>query len=180
MINATGWMVLARAAAADVLACALGLSVACAAGVVLNSLRDEPASLVYSDSGQRFEAGVARLGAASDVAASGADPVDLAGLRTVMRGAETVLLDARPEIFHRLGHIPGAVSLPREEFEALYPRLRESLQRGNPLIVYCANPSCQDGGMVAAALRRLGHRRVLLFTGGWQAWTAAGLPEEKP
>ncbi|WP_262357508.1 sulfurtransferase, partial [Bordetella pertussis] len=39
-----------------------------------------------------------------------------------------------------------------------------------------------SGGMFAAhlwwMLRWMGHERVAVLDGGWQAWTAAGLPTE--
>jgi predicted sulfurtransferase len=61
-----------------------------------------------------------------------------------------LVLDARPEIFHRLGHVPGALSLPRDDFETGYAALKEKLEadRSQPIVIYCSSASCEDSGLV--------------------------------
>ena len=92
-----------------------------------------------------------------------------------------LILDARPEIFHRLGRVPKALSLPRDDFETYYTKQRVQLEKHKalPVAIYCTGGSCEDGEMVGAALIRLGFTQVHLFRGGWHAWTQAKLPEEK-
>ena len=44
------------------------------------------------------------------------------------------------------------------------------------IIVYCSGGDCHDSRLVANALLSLGFSNVSVFTGGWDAWSAAGLP----
>lgn len=92
----------------------------------------------------------------------------------------------------RVGHIPGAVSLPRamlldEQTECLKPLAEQqhlmeaagvvlgdestSQQR---VVVYC------NGGVAACtaalALHRLGHRRWSVYDGSWNEWSRSDLP----
>ena len=96
-------------------------------------------------------------------------------------GLHALILDARPEIFHRFGHIPKAISLPREDFEACYSKQRTLLEKHkkHPVVIYCSGVSCEDGEMVANALIALGFTDVRFYRGGWDEWTRIGLPEEK-
>jgi len=110
---------------------------------------------------------------------SAVHPIDLDTFREMQKHA--LILDARPEIFHRFGHVPKALSLPRDEFETYYTKQRTLLEKhkDSPVAIYCTGGSCEDGEMVASALIRLGFTQVHLFRGGWHEWTQAKLPEEK-
>jgi len=94
---------------------------------------------------------------------------------------EALVLDARPRIFYSLSHVPSALSLPRDDFEVSYARLKSQLEkdRARPLAVYCSDADCEDSKLVANALLKLGYSQVLRFKGGWAAWQDAHLPEEK-
>jgi rhodanese-related sulfurtransferase len=89
--------------------------------------------------------------------------------------ADVVVLDARPRLFYELGHLPKAQSLSREEFETDFSRLEPAL-RGSPrsLLIYCADAHCEDAGLVARALQKLGLGPLLVFPGGVAEWEAAG------
>lgn len=93
---------------------------------------------------------------------------------------KVLVLDARPEIFHRLGHIPGALSLPRDDFENGYKSLQSRLEGDlrQPIVVYCSSASCEDSKLVKDSLAQLGYQRVSIFPGGWSEWTGAGRAEE--
>ena len=101
--------------------------------------------------------------------------------RVLVESKGALILDARPEIFHRLGHVPGALSLPREDFEASFALHRNHLEadKGALVVIYCSGSSCEDSGLVRKALHRLGFTQISVFKGGWSAWTSAGLPEER-
>jgi rhodanese-related sulfurtransferase len=107
--------------------------------------------------------------------------VSLEEFKRYVEGGGSVICDARPEIFYRLGHVPGALSLPRDDFEAAHTRVKTQLEKnkGQPLIVYCSDADCEDSELVANALFKLGYQQVLRFKGGWADWTNAHLPEEK-
>ena len=94
--------------------------------------------------------------------------------------AEVLIIDARPPLFYRRSHIPGAINLAKEylarDFSVAEPRLRNAGARR--LVVYCAHEECEDAQTVAHELSRMGFERVAVFKGGWKAWKEAGLPEE--
>ncbi|MEM1060012.1 MAG: rhodanese-like domain-containing protein [Verrucomicrobiota bacterium] len=150
-----------------------------------NLLRDEPVSLTYQSKEQRLAGSVATLQEDLSLSVSqGSTPLpealDLEAFRQFVQAGQGLILDARPAIFHQLGHVPGARSLPRDDFENAYRLLRANLDqnKSQPLVIYCSSASCEDSHLVADALRDLGFSNVTIFTGGWAAWTRAGLPEE--
>lgn len=156
-------------------------------GLVLNQFRDEPITLVYQGKQQRLQNAVERLtsasGSAEPVTALVADFPEfftLAEFSKFAEGGEGLILDARPEIFHRLGHVPGAISLPRDDFENAYKGLREMLEadKARAIVLYCSGASCEDSELVKRSLLALGFTRLAIFKGGWSEWTAAGRPEE--
>lgn len=168
----------------DVCGLVLLASITFGIGLWLNQFRDNPLPLLYETKEERIVSSSERLNA------SGTKPreetqlpadVTLAEFQKIVEERSVLVLDARPEIFHRLGHVPGALSLPREDFEASYPNLQARLQGklDVPLVVYCSGVTCEDSELVRKGLVRLGHTRVAVFRGGWSAWSEAGLPEEK-
>ena len=169
------------------------------AGLVANQMRDHPLPLIYASKQDRLGQTLARLDqdqipppidqttsiiAPAEISQSPSmgipRVIDLEEFEKLVQSKGGIVLDARPEIFHRLGHVPGALSLSREEFERDYARLRVALEssRDKAVAVYCSSASCEDSQMVAEALVKLGYRHLLVFKDGWSEWTHAGLPEE--
>lgn len=167
-------------------------------GFAINQFRDNPLPLVYSPKAERIQQAVDKISIETatpehpivevgmDITLPTDAPkvryLDLPAIRDIVEGkTKGVVLDARPEIFHRLGHLPGAISLPREEFQESYSKQRAVLERdkSQPIAIYCSSSSCEDSQMVADALVKLAYTRVFVFKGGWSDWTSAHLPEEK-
>jgi rhodanese-related sulfurtransferase len=97
----------------------------------------------------------------------------------LIRDSKAVILDARPRIFHEMGHLPGALSLSREEFDRDFTVIESVLRSSNlTLLVYCADADCEDGATVAHALRKRGLNQVILYPGGYAEWEAAEQPVE--
>ncbi|MBP7706464.1 MAG: rhodanese-like domain-containing protein [Candidatus Aminicenantes bacterium] len=94
-------------------------------------------------------------------------------------GGQTVLLDARPVEAFALGHAPGARNIPsaRDGFEV--PAGVLALAREAVLVVYCEGGDCQSSLALARRLHDEGFRDIRVFSGGWDEWRAAGLPEEQ-
>jgi rhodanese-related sulfurtransferase len=86
-----------------------------------------------------------------------------------------LFLDARPLDFYEMSHVPGALSLPEDEFDkaftAIEPRLRQSLD----VIVYCAGFGCEASHIVSRKLKERGVPAAILHE-GWPAWQDAGYP----
>ena len=45
-------------------------------------------------------------------------------------------------------------------------------------IPLCAGPECEDSELLARELYTMGYTNLLVFRGGYEAWTEAGLPVE--
>jgi hydroxyacylglutathione hydrolase len=84
------------------------------------------------------------------------------------------LLDVRTPGEWDQGHLPGA----RYLFLGELPGKLQELNRDQPVVVYCA--SGYRSSLAASILRAGGFTAVANVPGGYQAWTAAGLPTVKP
>lgn len=155
-------------------------------GILLNQFRDQPLPLVYKSKAERLQRSVAKLAdmepskmVATQVSSLQQIPLD--SFFAFVKEKRGLVLDARPEIFYRFGHVPGALSVPRDEFEKGYTQLKARLEanKSQPMIVYCSDESCEDSELVYHALTNLGYTQISIFRGGWDAWTKAGFPDEK-
>jgi rhodanese-related sulfurtransferase len=180
----------------DALRFAVLAVVALSAGLVENKFHADALPLIYTSKADRIERSVAEISAAvqknvpevysatspmQTQATAILSEIDLPEFQRRLALPGAVVVDARPEIFHRFGHIPGALPLPRDEFEVYYPKHQARLEayKDKEILVYCQGSSCEDSHLVASALTKLGYTRLAVFTGGWNAWTQQGLPQEK-
>jgi len=149
-----------------------------AAGLVMNRFSLAPLPIVYQTPEQRFDAELTTLVAASPFNIAPAATVRLERFRSAVDNKSALILDARPSVFFGQGHVPGAINLARDDFAHDYRHLAGILQTAHdkPIIVYCSGGDCHDSRLVANALLSLGFNDVSVFTGGWEAWSAAGLP----
>jgi len=90
--------------------------------------------------------------------------------RLVAEGSVT-LLDVRPAVEYRHGHIPDARSIPVEELEH---RLAE-LPRDREIVAYCRGPYCVYADHAVEVLRAKGRNAKRLIE-GFPEWRAAGYP----
>jgi rhodanese-related sulfurtransferase len=97
------------------------------------------------------------------------------------QSGKALVFDARPAFFYGLGHIPGAVHLPKGDCdEAIHRReaeIKAALAEGKTLVVYCTSITCPDARTVARHLSGFGYPSSI-FSGGWDAWKDAGMPVE--
>jgi rhodanese-related sulfurtransferase len=149
-----------------------------AAGVALNRLSSRPLPVVYQTPEQRFDAELTTLVAAPPFEIPPAATVGLEQFRSAVENKSALILDARPSTFFEQGHVPGAFNLARDDFAHDYRHLDDVLKAAHdkPVIVYCGGGDCHDSRLVANALLTLGFGDVTVFTGGWEAWSAARLP----
>jgi hypothetical protein len=130
-------------------------------GLLLNQFQDNPLPLVYQSKQERMENAVSRVAAseapkhdfatalpklASPIAVTLSQNLSLDEFRAFVKEKHGLVLDARPELFHRFGHVPGALSLPRDDFEKSYARLKAKLEtdKNQPIVLYCSNSSCEE------------------------------------
>ncbi len=88
----------------------------------------------------------------------------------------TLFLDVRSRYDYESGHIRGALNLPDEEFESLYPSLRDRLARAGTLVVYCKSEDCGKSLWSALRLRQQGLQQITIYPEGWNEWSTRGLP----
>lgn len=152
-----------------------------AAGLTLNRLRANPLPLVYRSPEQRMQAQLAQLVAAPQSESFPVDTINLDATRATVENRSATILDARSAPYYTSGHLPGALTLSRDQFGKDYLRLRSTLEKAkdHPIVVYCSGGGCHDSKMVAQALTTLGFSNVRIFAGGWDDWRAAGLPVEQ-
>jgi rhodanese-related sulfurtransferase len=89
-----------------------------------------------------------------------------------------LFLDARPRAFWEMNRIPGALSLPEDDFEAAFEELEPELRRRFDVVVYCSGYGCEASHLVARQLRERGIPAVVLDE-GLPAWEDAGYPLEE-
>jgi rhodanese-related sulfurtransferase len=89
-----------------------------------------------------------------------------------------LFLDARPVAFYGMGHIPGALPLPEDDFDRAFASLEPRLRNTLDLVVYCSGYGCEASHIVARKLREKGIHAAILHE-GWPAWNDAGYPTKE-
>ncbi len=108
----------------------------------------------------------AYLGDGGDV-----EMLDRAELAKRLATGEVTVLDVRPVVEYRAGHIAGARSVPLSELAAH----AAELPCGLPVVAYCRGPYCVFARAAVRALRRRGVDAVCLED-GFPEWRRSGLP----
>jgi rhodanese-related sulfurtransferase len=124
--------------------------------------------------GERQFAEIDRLVATYLHARQGLEAISREQLRARLADPMTVVLDVRPALEYRQGHIAGARSIPVDELEA---RLEE-LDPARAIVAYCRGPYCVFADEAATLLRARGFA-VARYQDGFPDWEAAGLPVER-
>ncbi len=99
------------------------------------------------------------------------EPISRDDLLARLTRSDTVVLDVRPALEYRQGHVAGARSIPVEELEQ---RLGE-LDLQCDIVAYCRGPYCVFADEAVALLRARGVR-AYRYAEGFPDWSAAGLP----
>lgn len=99
--------------------------------------------------------------------------VNAAELVERMEAGDVLVLDVRPELEYRSGHIPEARSIPIDELEA---RLSE-LPNDQEIIAYCRGPYCVFADEAVTLLQKHGYSARRLVE-GLPDWQALNLPIE--
>jgi rhodanese-related sulfurtransferase len=87
---------------------------------------------------------------------------------------EVLFVDARPADHFARGHIPGAVSVPFEQFDALFPVIVDLIDSGRELVVYCTDRECDDALLLAIELQAMGCTNLVLYVDGFEWWKKHG------
>lgn len=94
---------------------------------------------------------------------------------------KVLLFDARPGFFYSLGHIPGAINLPKDGCDAQIDKreseIKAAIASKKTIVIYCTNLLCPDARAVATHLADRGYSSAVL-SGGWETWKDSGMPTE--
>lgn len=100
---------------------------------------------------------------------SPADAVAVASAAHADAASDVVFLDVREPNEWNLGHVPGAVHIPRGQLEG---RVESVVDRSKRVLVYCAGGS--RSALAADTLKQMGYDRAESVKGGFRGWAAAG------
>ena len=85
-----------------------------------------------------------------------------------------IFLDCRTSKEFKMGHIPGAMNIPRGLLEF---KISKKIPDKNAKIgMYCKSGG--RGCLATCTLCRMGYKNVKNMGGGWKAWEKAGYPIE--
>lgn len=104
---------------------------------------------------------------------SNLQPINAAELLRLAEAGDVVVLDVRPELEYRSGHIPEARSIPIDELE----KRLDDLPRDQEIIAYCRGPYCVFADEAVTLLQERGFRARRLVE-GLPDWQALNLPVE--
>ncbi len=107
--------------------------------------------------------------------------ISLTDFFPLQQSGEVLIFDARPRFFYNLGHIPGAISMPKPDCDAEIVKreaeIKAAIAANKPIVVYCNNLLCPDARTVANHLASFGYPSST-FGGGWDSWKESGMPTE--
>src|SRR5688500_11977139 len=85
------------------------------------------------------------------------------------RGDTAVYLDVREPNEWNLGHLPGAMHIPRGLLES---KIEAAVPRDRKVVIYCA--SGNRSALAADTLQQMGYADVVSMSGGFTAWAQSG------
>lgn len=85
-----------------------------------------------------------------------------------------LFLDCRTSKEYKMGHVPGAVNIPRGLLE--FKIDKQIPDRETAIIMYCKTGG--RGCLATCTLCKMGYKNVKNMDGGWLAWEKAGYPVE--
>ena len=104
--------------------------------------------------------------------------LDIERLFSMLQAEQVLLVDCRPFLYYRIGHIDGAINMPYRKYEAsidkIVKRLDEGLAERKLIVLYCQNYACPDAYRFAEKIAKKGYS-TSIYKGGWQEWKVSGL-----
>lgn len=103
--------------------------------------------------------------------------IDMGRLFSMSQTGKALIIDVRPPLYYRLGHIDGAESLPLIKYDKIIESKRTLLdaaaKSGKVIVLYCQNINCPDAHKTGLKLIDLGYS-ASVYRGGWEEWKEAG------
>lgn len=93
-------------------------------------------------------------------------------LASLEAGSAPTFVEALPKHYFDQGHLPQALNINVGEVKDKAPAALPD--KGAPIVVYCASPTCTNSDQVALQLTALGYSDVAVFKGGKAEWQTQG------
>lgn len=103
--------------------------------------------------------------------------ISLSELDEAIRAAD-VLIDVREADEYQVGHLPGALHIPRGLLEFKLSSVDSLNSRDLRIVLYCK--SSGRAALAALTLQQMGYLQVQSIAGGFDAYRAAGRVVVKP
>ncbi len=87
-------------------------------------------------------------------------------LKDLLEENNVKLVDVRLSADYEISHIPGAISIPKDELADN----TEKLSKNEITVIYCYNQQCHLGAEACLILADYGYP-VMLLEGGFKTWT---------
>jgi rhodanese-related sulfurtransferase len=94
--------------------------------------------------------------------------------KTLLDEGGYLFLDCREPKEYKMGHVPGAMNIPRGLLE--FKIANKVPDKETKIVMYCKKGG--RGCLAACTLCRMGYTNVVNMDGGWLAWEKAGYPVE--
>ena len=85
------------------------------------------------------------------------------------RGESAVYLDVREPNEWNLGHLPGAMHIPRGTLET---KVEAVVPRDRKVVIYCAGGN--RSALAADTMQQMGYTDVVSMSGGFTGWAQSG------
>ena len=85
------------------------------------------------------------------------------------RGESAIYLDVREPNEWNLGHLPGAMHIPRGTLET---KVEMAIPRDRKVVIYCAGGN--RSALAADTMQQMGYQDVVSMSGGFTGWAQSG------
>jgi len=100
--------------------------------------------------------------------------VSISDAKALLDKGEYIFLDCREPKEFKMGHVPGAMNIPRGLLE--FKITKKIPDKNAKIAMYCKSGG--RGCLATCTLCRMGYKNVKNMAGGWKAWEKAGYPIE--
>jgi len=100
--------------------------------------------------------------------------ITVAEAKEILDQGGYVFIDCREPKEYKMGHVPGAMNIPRGLLEFKIEKKVPNKQEN--VVLYCKSGG--RGCLATCSLCRMGYKNVKNVDGGWLAWEKAGYPIE--
>jgi rhodanese-related sulfurtransferase len=98
--------------------------------------------------------------------------ITVAEAKEILDKGDHLFIDCREPKEYKMGHIPGAMNIPRGLLEFKIEKMVPD--KNGHIVIYCKSGG--RGCLAACTLCRMGYKNVKNMDGGWKAWEKAGYP----